>query len=60
MTEYVVIEDFTDAQDDRHIYREGDKFPRKGRAKKVRVEELLSSDNKRGMPLIAVVEESEG
>jgi len=49
---YVVIKDFTDLQDDKHIYRAGDKYPRKGRAKKERVEELSGKDNKRGEPLI--------
>ncbi|MGF9909404.1 hypothetical protein [Brevibacillus porteri] len=49
---YVVIKDFKDLQDENHIYREGDKYPRKGRAKKERIDELLSSDNKRGEPLI--------
>lgn len=54
---YVVIKDFTDLQDDNHIYRAGDKYPRKGRAKKERVEELSGSENKRGEPLI---QEEEG
>lgn len=49
---YIVIKDFKDLQDNNHIYRAGDKFPRKGRAKKERIEELLGSDNKRGEPLI--------
>jgi len=49
---YVVIKDFKDLQDDNHIYRAGDKYPRKGRAKKERVEELSGSDNRRGEPLI--------
>ncbi|GIO63574.1 hypothetical protein [Paenibacillus cineris] len=49
---YVVIKDFKDLQDDNHIYRAGDKYPRKGRAKKERLEELSGSDNRRGEPLI--------
>lgn len=49
---YIVLKDFKDLQDSNHIYRAGDKFPRKGRAKKERIEELLGSDNKRGEPLI--------
>lgn len=49
---YEVIKDFTDLQDDNHIYRAGDKYPRKGRAKKERIEELSGTDNKHGEPLI--------
>ncbi len=56
---YVVIKDFTDLQDKNHIYRIGDKYPRKGRAKNERVEELSSSANKLKTPLIKVVEEDE-
>jgi len=54
---YVVIKDFTDLQDENHIYRAGDKFPHKGRAKKERIDELAGSDNLRGEPLI---QEEEG
>jgi len=49
---YVVIKDFKDLQDDNYIYRAGDKYPRKGRGKKERLEELSGSDNRRGEPLI--------
>jgi len=56
---YVVIKDFTDLQDKNHIYRAGDKYPRKGKAKNERVEELSSSANKLKTPLIKVVEEDE-
>lgn len=55
---YVVIKDFTDLQDDNHIYRAGDKYPRKGRAKKERIEELSGKDNALGESLIA--EDKEG
>lgn len=51
---YIVIKDFKDLQDG-HIYRAGDKFPHKGRAKKERIDELSGSDNRRGEPLIAEV-----
>lgn len=47
---YVVIKDFTDLQDKNHIYRVGDKYPRKGRVKNERVEELSSSANKLKTP----------
>lgn len=56
---YRVIKDFKDLQDGNHVYREGDKYPRKGRPKKERVEELLGSENKRGEPLIEEVVEDE-
>ncbi|MFP3721333.1 hypothetical protein SFC57_02545 [Niallia circulans] len=56
---YVVIKDFTDLQDKNHIYRIGDKYPRKGKAKNERVEELSSSANKLKTPLIKAVEEDE-
>lgn len=49
---YTVIKDFKDLQDGNHIYRAGDKYPRKGRGKKERIEELAGSDNLRGEPLI--------
>lgn len=49
---WVVIQDFKDLQDDNHQYKKGDKYPRAGRTKKERVEELSGSDNKMGVPLI--------
>jgi hypothetical protein len=52
---YQVIKDFKDLQDDNHIYHVGDKYPRKGRVKKERVEELLGAENKIGVPLIVEV-----
>lgn len=59
MTKYVVIKDFRDLQDNLHLYRAGDKYPRKGRAKKERIEELMSDKNLAGEPLIAQVEEGD-
>ncbi|MGX7232209.1 hypothetical protein ACWODG_05540 [Enterococcus italicus] len=53
---YKVIEDFTDLQDNGHIYRTGDLFPRAGKVRKSRINELLSDKNKRGKPLIKEVE----
>ena len=55
---YKVTVDFTD-RETKHVYREGDKYPYKGRTKKVRIEELLSSKNMRGQPLICLVEVEE-
>ena len=53
---YKVLVDFTD-KETKHIYRTNDKYPVKGRTKKVRIEELLSSNNMRGQPLICIVDE---
>lgn len=50
---YKVIKQFRDLQDDNHVYNVGDKYPRKGRASKDRINELSSSENKIGEPLIA-------
>ena len=55
---YQVLVDFTDKEND-HIYRTNDKYPVKGRTRKARIEELLSSNNMRGQPLICVMEDEE-
>lgn len=55
---YKVLVDFTD-KETKHIYRTNDKYPFKGRTKKARVEELLSSKNMRGQPLICLIETEE-
>ncbi|MGO4887072.1 hypothetical protein ACJ2A9_04880 [Anaerobacillus sp. MEB173] len=55
MSKYIVVKDFTDLEDNNHVYRTGDKFPRKGRVKKERLEELSSTQNKRGIILIEKV-----
>lgn len=52
---FEVIEDFTDLKDENHVYRAGDHYPRKGRAKKERVEELSTAQNARGVALIQAV-----
>lgn len=57
MAKYTIIHRFRDLQDGNHIYNVGDKYPRKGRSKKERIDELLSYENKIGMPLIAEVGE---
>ncbi len=49
---YVVIRDFVDLQDENHVYHIGDKYPRKGKITKSRVEELSSVKNLIGEPLI--------
>lgn len=57
MSKYVVVRDFKDLQDNDHIYRVGDEYPRSGRAKKARIDELSSENNKIGQPLIKEVGE---
>lgn len=52
---YKVIKKFRDLQDNDHIYNVGDKYPRKGRVNKERVEELMSNENKIGEPLVVEV-----
>ena len=52
---YQVIHIFRDLQDSFHVYNVGDTYPRKGRLVKARVEELASSNNKIGVPLIKEV-----
>lgn len=59
MAKYRVIKDFTDLEDDNYVYKKDDPFPRTGRAKKARIDELLGTDNKRGEPLIEEVKEDE-
>lgn len=55
---YRVIVEFADLTDNNHVYRVGDKFPRKGRkVSKARCKELLSNANKIGKPLIEKTEE---
>lgn len=55
-----VIEFFTDLHDNNYPYNVGDVFPRDGVTVTAgRLEELSGSDNRRGVPLIALVEEPE-
>lgn len=53
--EYVVIKGFTDAFTGER-YAVGERYPRRGFVKKERANELSSSNNKRGIPLIAAKE----
>lgn len=56
---YKVIRYFTDLQDNDFAYHVGDSFPREGKdVSPSRIAELAGSDNKRGVPLIELVEES--
>ena len=57
---YRVIVKFSDLQDGRHIYDVGDTFPREGKKlTKKRCAELASDANKRHVPLIEAVEETD-
>lgn len=57
MPKYEVVKSFKDLEDENHVYKVGDKYPRKGKVKKERVEKLSGKDNKIGEPLIAEVGE---
>ncbi|MDO4170304.1 MAG: hypothetical protein Q4D45_10430 [Lachnospiraceae bacterium] len=63
---YKVIKGFHDLEDSKktktgtiyHEYKVGDIYPRKGlKPSKVRINELLGSDNKQNTPLIELVED---
>lgn len=55
---YRVIKFFTDLHDGNQPYNVGDTFPRKGiQVTEERLQELVRSDNKQGVPLIELVEE---
>ena len=57
---YKVIVRFKDLKDNCHLYNVGDVYPRKGkRASKARIAELSSTENKRGVALIAEETEEE-
>lgn len=54
---FKVIHDFADLLDDGHVYHVGDKYPRDGiEEDDARIEELSTSQNKVGVPLIQKVE----
>lgn len=55
---YKVLVKFTDLQDNRYAYKAGDIFPREGLKVSVdRINELSTSANRRGIPLIEKIEE---
>lgn len=54
---YRVLRYFTDALDNGHAYHTGDEFPRDGvEVSEQRIEELSTSNNKLGVPLISEVD----
>lgn len=55
---YRVLKYFTDLQDNNHAYHVGEQFPHAGlEVSNERLEELSTAKNKRGIPLIELVEE---
>lgn len=57
---YRVVKFFADLQDGNHTYNVGDKFPRDGYTpSNDRINELLSSTNKQGTPVIKFVDEED-
>lgn len=55
---YKVLVNFTDLQDKNYRYHAGDEFPRKGfKVSDERIDELATNKNRRGIPMIAKVEE---
>jgi uncharacterized protein (DUF2249 family) len=59
MSKYIVLEDFTDLKDKKKVYRRGDHYPKPVNKKisQKRLDELASSKNKLGVPLIKAIEE---
>ena len=59
MSKYVTIKFFTDLQDNNHVYNVDDPYPRDGVVvSPKRIEELSTDKNRRGVPLIKLVEEA--
>ena len=57
---YRAVKDFADARDSYYVYKAGDSFPRKGVAvSPKRIEELVGTSNRLGVPLIEEVREKE-
>lgn len=54
---YVVVEAFKDLKAGNHIYQKGDNYPFAGTVDPERVDELTSTENKRGLALIELVTE---
>lgn len=55
---YKAIRYFTDLEDNSYPYNPGDVFPREGlRVRETRIQDLLTGNNRRGIPVIEKVEE---
>ncbi len=60
MKKYRVIKSFTDLQDNNYKYGVGDEYPRSDlTVSKKRLEELSTSKNRRGIPVLEVIDEPE-
>lgn len=60
MGKYLVIVPFTDLQDNDFQYRVGDEFPRPGaKVSNERIDELSTTKNRIGLPIIQKIEEPE-
>jgi len=56
---YKAIRYFTDLEDNSYPYNPGDVFPREGlRVREKRIQDLLTGNNRRGIPVIEKVEET--
>lgn len=50
---YRVLENFRETQDDMHLYKKGESYPREGyEPTKERIKQLITDDNKEGRPFI--------
>ncbi len=57
---YKALEFFTDLQDNNFAYKIGDVYPREGYTPSAeRIAELVSCDNKRGNPVIGLIDNDE-
>lgn len=55
---YKVTKLFVDLEDNNHVYNPGDVYPREGlNVTDERIKELCGSENKRGEPLIELIED---
>ena len=55
---YRAIKSFRDLQDNNYLYQAGDIFPRDGmKVPAKRIEELITNKNRRGEPMIELVDE---
>ena len=61
---YIVVSSFKDLEDNEHVYRVGDTYPREGKniedISKERIEQLTTTNNKRGRVLIKEIGIEEG
>lgn len=60
-SKYIVTQDFKDLEDGNKVYAKGDVYPSPANKKvdKKRIDQLLSSKNKQGRPVIKEVKEDQ-